>query len=82
MDAQQRKMIKKCYNEVNALLAERKELNAQVRETFKHTSQESGWDLKTLKDGFGLYKKGVTLEDITELYEVFSEMDSYSEDED
>lgn len=76
MDKKQVTAVKKCYNAVNALTQERKELNAQVKEEYRITAAETGWDVKILKDGFSLYKKGVPLDTIQELYEVFDRMDN------
>ncbi len=55
MDAKQKREIKKCYNAVNALIQERKELNDQIREEYKQTAAKTAWAVKLLKDGFSLY---------------------------
>lgn len=80
MDTKQKTEIKKCYNGINALAQERKELNDQIREEYKQTAAKTGWDVKLLKDGFSLYKKGIPLDDIRELYEVFNKMDNYEDE--
>ena len=82
MDSNQRKAVKKCYNAVEALIQERKDVNTQIKEEWKITSEATGWPVQSLKDGFSLFKKGMRLDDIQELYEVFNEMDnSYIEED-
>jgi len=76
MDRKQKNAVKKCFNAVSALVQERKDVNTQINEEFKITSKDIGWSVQGLKNGFSLYKRGVRLEDINELYEVFVEMDS------
>ena len=76
MDDKQKHAIKKCFNAVRALEEERKSISEDIKEEFKRASEESGWDVKALKNGFSLFKKGVPLQEINELYEIFEEMDN------
>ena len=76
MDKTQKKAVKRCFNAVSALIQERKDINEQVTEEFKTTSDATGWRVNLLKYGYSLFKKGVTLDDIHEFYEVFEEMDN------
>ena len=76
MDTIQKKAVKRCFNAVSALIQERKDINEQIIEEFKITSDSTGWRVSLLKYGYSLFKKGVTLDDIHEFYEVFEEMDN------
>ena len=74
MDEKQKQVLKKCFNAITALEEERKGINEDIREEIAQASRETGLDPKVIRLGLSLYKKGLSLEDVQELYAIFEEV--------